>query len=254
MSGADGSRRVQIKSRCVSALWKTSLKNTSLTTFFMKALLIPVKDTANAKTRLAGLLSPEERTRLAWTMFEDVSCAVSATLGLDRVVLVSSFKPAIEHARGLGWEVLVEQTQDSESASVDWASRVLAERGFDTVMRLPADIPLVEARDIDELFSIELQSPACVLVASREGTGTNAIIRTPPILFPSRFGPNSLALHQQEAARAGVECLIVNNRRIALDIDDPNDLKLLFETGSATKTHSALAKMRFADRIDRMKH
>jgi 2-phospho-L-lactate guanylyltransferase len=219
----------------------------------MKALLIPVKDPAKAKTRLAGLLSQEERTRLAWTMFEDVSRAVSATPGPHRVVLVSSFEPALEHARGLGWEVLVERSQESESASVDWASRVLAERGFDTVMRLPADIPLVEARDIEELFSIELQSPAAVLVPSRAGTGTNAIIRTMPNLFPSRFGPNSLVLHKQEAARVGVECLIVNNARIALDIDDPDDVKLLLETGEATKTHSALASMRVDGRIDRMK-
>jgi 2-phospho-L-lactate guanylyltransferase len=236
----------------MSALSQTSLK-TALTTSFMKALLIPVKDTANAKTRLAGLLSREERTRLAWTMFEDVSRAVSSARGPDRVVLVSSFEPAIAHARSLGWEVLVERTQESESASVDWASRVLAERGFDTVMRLPADIPLVEARDIEELFSIELRTPAAVLVPSRAGTGTNAIIRTAPNLFPSRFGPNSLVLHKEEAARVGVECLIVNNPRIALDIDDPDDVRLLFETGGAAKTRSALEKMRIGERIDRMK-
>ena len=206
----------------------------------MRALLIPFKDPATAKTRLAGLLSPEERARLAWAMFEDVSSAVSATTRPDHVVLVSSFEPAIERARSLGWEVLVEQSQESESASIDWASRVLAERGFDTVMRLPADLPLIEARDIDELISIELRAPAAALVPSREGTGTNAIIRMPPDLFPSRFGPNSLGLHKQEAARVGVVCLVVNNERIALDIDEPSDLKLLLQLGVGTMTHSTV--------------
>lgn len=214
----------------------------------MKALLIPLKDPANAKSRLGGLLSQEERARLAWAMFEDVSRAVCATTRLDRVVLVSSFEPAIEHARSLGWEVLVEQSQESESASIDWASRVLAGRGFDTVMRLPADIPLVEPRDIDELISIELESHAAVLVPSREGTGTNAITRVPPDLFPSCFGPNSLALHKQEAARVGVECLIVNYARIALDIDEPADLKVLLETGGGSQTLSMLGEMRVGDR------
>lgn len=209
----------------------------------MKALLIPLKDPANAKSRLAGLLLADERRRLAWAMFEDVSRAVCATTRPDRVVLVSSFEPAIEHARSARWEVLVEQSQESESASINWASRVLAERGFDTVLRLPADIPLVEARDIDELISVELQAPAAVLVPSREGTGTNAILRTPPNLFPSRFGPNSLALHKQEAVRAGVECLIVTNPRIALDIDEPVDLTVLLEIGGSTQTLSVLAEM-----------
>lgn len=214
----------------------------------MKALLIPLKDPANAKTRLAGLLLADERRRLAWAMFEDVSRAVCATTRADRVVLVSSFEPAIVHARSAGWDVLTEDSQESESASIDWASRVLAERGFDTVMRLPADIPLVEARDIDELISLELRVHDAVLVPSREGTGTNAILRTPPALFPSRFGPNSLMLHKQEAVRAGVECLIVANTRIALDIDEPADLKVLLETGGSTQTLSVLAEMQIARR------
>lgn len=214
----------------------------------MKALLIPVKDPATAKSRLAGLLSPEERVRLAWAMFEDVSRAVSATTRPDLVVLVSSFERAIEHARSLGWEVLVEQSQQSESDSVDWASRMLAERGFDTVMRLPADLPLIEARDVDELISIELRAPAAVLVPSREGTGTNAIIRMPPDLFPSRFGQNSLNLHKQEAALVGVVCLVVKNERIALDIDEPSDLKLLLQLGVSTKTHSIVESLGIEER------
>lgn len=214
----------------------------------MKAILIPVKNPENAKTRLAGLLSREERVRLAWAMFEDVSRAVCATTKADSIVLVSSFEPAIERARALRWDVLVEQFQESESASIDWASSVLAGRGFDTVLRLPADIPLVDPRDIDELISIELRSHAAVLVPSLEGTGTNAIARMPPDLFPSRFGPDSLALHKREAARVGAECLIVNNTRIALDIDEPADLKLLLETGGCSKTLSLICEMRVAER------
>jgi len=215
----------------------------------MKALLIPVKDPTHAKTRLAEFLSDAERRRLAWAMFEDVTAAATAACRPDRVVLVSSFPPALENARALGWEVLVEETQVSESASVDWASRVLSGSGFDTVLRLPADLPLVQADDIDELLSIELDSPGALLVPSREVTGTNAIIRTPPALFPSRFGPNSLALHRQEAARVGVECLVVTNRRIGLDIDEPADLELLLKEGSGTRACGVLREMSVPERL-----
>ncbi|HTF37319.1 MAG TPA: 2-phospho-L-lactate guanylyltransferase [Blastocatellia bacterium] len=215
----------------------------------MKALLIPVKDPTHAKTRLAELLLEEERRRLAWAMFEDVTRAIVNARAPDRVVMVTSFTPAIERARSLGWDVLIEESQTSESASVDWASRILSERGFDTVMRLPADLPVVRAEDIDELLSIELDSPGALLVPSREGTGTNAIIRTPPALFPSRFGPNSLALHKQEAARIAVECVIVNNARIALDIDEPADVELLMEEGGATLALAALREMKVFERL-----
>jgi len=215
----------------------------------MKALLIPIKDLANAKTRLAGLLTSEERRRLAWAMFEDVSRAVSNAVKPDRIVLVSNFARAIDHARNLGWDVLVEETQVSESASIDWASRALAEQGIDAVMRLPADLPMLQAADIDELLSLNLRAPAAVLVPSGEGTGTNAIIRTPPALFRSRFGPNSLALHKQEAARVGVQCRIVNNARIALDIDEPADLQRLIERGRNTLTYRALVEMNIDERL-----
>src|SRR6185503_19063746 len=215
----------------------------------MKALLIPIKDPANAKTRLAQTLSPDERRLLAWAMFEDVSRAAARATKPDRVVIATSYRPAIERAERLGWDVLVEQSQQSESLSVDWASRVLAERGFDLVMRLPADLPLVQAEDIDELLSKELRAPSALIVPSREGTGTNAIIRTPPALFASRFGPNSLALHKEEAARAGIECVIVHNPRIALDIDEPADLELLIESGRGTQAFAALARMKIEKRL-----
>src|SRR5947209_206588 len=76
---------------------------------FMRALLIPVKDPANAKTRLAELLSLDERRRLAWAMFEDVSRAVHSAREPDCVVMVTSYAPAIKRARELGWEVLIEE-------------------------------------------------------------------------------------------------------------------------------------------------
>ena len=182
-------------------------------------------------------------------MFEDVSRAVRDARRPDCVVIVTSYARAAERAREFEWEVLIEDSQNSESASVDWASGVLAERGIDTVMRLPADLPLVRAEDIDALLSIGLDSPGAVLVPSREGTGTNAIIRTPPAVFASRFGPNSLALHRQEAAKVGVECIVVENGRIALDIDEPADVELLLETGGDTETFDVLVEMGMVERL-----
>ncbi|HEY7544324.1 MAG TPA: 2-phospho-L-lactate guanylyltransferase [Blastocatellia bacterium] len=212
-------------------------------------MLIPIKDPERAKTRLAALLAADERRALAWAMFEDVSRAASRA-SPDRVVLVTSYEPAIERARKLGWTVLIEEAQSSESASIDWASMRLAEMRFDAVMRLPADVPLVRAEDIDALLQVDLRTPAALMVPSREGTGTNAIIRTPPHLFPSRFGPGSLALHKEEAARVGVECLIMENARIALDIDEPADIESVVEIESDTETYRLLMAMSIMERMN----
>ena len=210
----------------------------------MTALLIPVKDPSRGKTRLSAFFTLEERRRLAWAMFEDVIRAAAAASKPDRVLVLTSFDLAIKRARKAGFEVLIEQSQISESASVDWASRLLTEQTFDSVMRLPADLPLVRGEDIDELLNTRMPSPGALLVPSRDGTGTNAIIRSPPDIFCSRFGPNSLELHRQEAARAGAACLIVENERIAIDIDEPTDVRLFMERGRGTETFRLLSEIK----------
>ena len=209
----------------------------------MNALLIPVKDPSRGKTRLGNVFTLEERRRLAWVMFEDVINAAARATKPDRIVVVTSFDLAAERARGAGFEVLIEQSQTSESASIDWASRLLRDQSFDSVMRLPADLPLVRAEDIDQLLTARIPSPGALLVPSRDGTGTNAIIRTPPDIFGSRFGPNSLDLHRREAAGAGAECLIVVNERIAVDIDEPDDVRFFMERGRGTETFRVLSEI-----------
>ena len=72
----------------------------------MKALLIPFKDPSRAKTRLAKLLSEDERRRLALAMFDDVTEAVAAANQADRIFLISSFAPAVQRARDLGLSLI----------------------------------------------------------------------------------------------------------------------------------------------------
>lgn len=215
----------------------------------MKVLLVPVKDPSRAKQRLSGILLPEERARLDWAMFEDVSRALEAITATDRVVVVTSDGRSARHARELGWDVIFEEAQISESDSVDCASRLLRRRGATAVLRLPADIPLVQASDVERLLDLQTVSPSAVLVPSWDGLGTNALLRTPPDVFPSRFGPNSLALHQQEAQRAGVPCVLVDNPRIALDLDEPADLSRFLARGQGTRTFHALADMGIPERL-----
>jgi 2-phospho-L-lactate/phosphoenolpyruvate guanylyltransferase len=215
----------------------------------MKAIIVPVKEPSNAKTRLDGLLSPIERRSLAWAMFLDVTKALSGIEDLCHVFIVTSYERAARHALENGLGLLTEQHQLSESASVDWASGILAARGFDSVLRLPADLPLVQSADVAGLLSIETAPPASVLVPSRDGTGTNAILRTPPRLFPSHFGPNSLARHVDECERAGAAPLIVSNERIGLDIDEPADIELFLERGAGTETFRMLTEINVTGRM-----
>src|SRR5260370_998067 len=186
---------------------------------------------------------------LSADMCSEVARAVSGVGREDGIFVVTNYMPAAQQARLLGFDVLLEASQESESASVDWASRELESRRYDQVMRLPADIPLVTAGDIDGLLEMGLRQPGVLMVPSREGTGTNSIMRTPATLFQSHFGPDSLRLHSDEADRLGVKPVIVGNERIGLDIDEPDDLAALLECGGWTETFGFLSETGIAQAV-----
>ena len=203
----------------------------------MRALLLPVKDLRNAKKRLAGVLTPEERFGLAQAMLADTIRTVQSVRCAKKILVVSNYQPVLYAAQENGWEILREDRQISESHAVDFASRVCEERGVTGLLRVPLDVPLAQAGDIDELLMMECGVPALVIVPSRSGTGTNAILRTPPALFPSHFGEGSLAKHVSEAKRAGARVFIQRNLRLEMDVDDESDLRALLEhdlTGTET--------------------
>ncbi len=193
----------------------------------MKALLIPVKDLRNAKQRLAPALSQPQRTALAEAMFDDFCASVAQISCVDRIFVATNYEPAIERASAFGWDVLRETSQESESASVDAASRICAGLGITSLARLPIDLPLVTPADIEQLFAAARPAPSAVIVPSRSGTGTNALLRTPPTLFSSFFGPNSFPKHTREAERCGAELAVLRNERLELDVDDWDDLQVL---------------------------
>ena len=211
----------------------------------MKAILIPVKEFREAKKRLAPHFSTADRAALAEAMCEDFFEVIAATRCVERVFVVSKEPGALTRARERGWETILEARQVSESDSVDVASQYCAAQGVQALLRLPIDLPLAEPRDIeavfrnlDEKFEKKFDgAPATVLVPSRDGTGTNALLRSPPGLFPSRFGPNSFALHLAEAERCGARMCVLRNARLELDVDELEDLRgvhMHLRPGSAT--------------------
>ncbi|MDX2029793.1 MAG: 2-phospho-L-lactate guanylyltransferase [Blastocatellia bacterium] len=214
----------------------------------MRYLLIPVKDLTRAKQRLAEVMSQEERTALAWAMLENALAAAAQSRRADRIAIVTLYPPAVALAERYGMEVILETEQISESASVDFGAREAMKRGATAVLRLPIDLPSITAADIDEVFAAANEA-AVVLVPSRDGTGTNAILRSPPDLFPSHFGAGSFRKHLREAELAQAACRVLDLPRIALDIDEPQDLRELLERGTDSPIREFLMNLGVEERL-----
>jgi 2-phospho-L-lactate guanylyltransferase len=221
----------------------------------MRALLLPVKDLRNAKQRLVGILTPEERFTLAHAMLADTVRAMRGVERADKIFVVTNYEPAMQAARENGWHTLSEDRQISESVSVDDASHRIASMGFSAVLRIPLDLPLIQSRDIDEIFEIECAAPAIVIVPSRDGTGTNAILRTPPTLFPSHFGAGSFEKHCAEANSARAQIHHRRNERVEMDVDDEADLRELIQRDlTGTRTGAFLSASGIAQRLSARQH
>ncbi len=218
-----------------------------------KFILIPVKDLTRAKQRLAGLLSQPERTELAWLMLEQTFAQAAPARGCDGVAVVTVYEPAIKLGKQYGFEIIPETAQVSESVSVDFGSRILAARGVQSVLRLPIDLPLITPDDIERILSRIVNQPSCqpscVLVPSGDGTGTNALARTPPDLFPSHFGPQSRSKHEAEARQCAAHCELLELPRIALDLDDPGDVRAFLQAGSGSRVDAFLQKLHINERL-----
>lgn len=203
----------------------------------MRGILIPVKEFHESKKRLAPHFSLADRAALAEAMCEDFFRVVAATRCADRIFVISKEAGALSRARRRGWETFIEPHQTSESDSVDAGSRFCAEGGIEALLRLPIDLPLVEPRDIEAVFEELDASPSVVIVPSSDGTGTNALLRSPAVLFPSHFGPNSFPRHLAEAKERGARTRILRNPRLEVDIDELDDLRRIsnqLQPGSAT--------------------
>lgn len=199
--------------------------------------VIPIKDLANAKTRLAPALSPEERRGLFTAMAEDVLTAAAAAKGLAGVLVLSNDGTARELAARHGARVEQEPENVGQSAAVARAAAIVMAEGADGVLTLPADAPLATAAEIDAVLARHPAGrPAMTIVPDHARRGSNCLALTPGGLIPLHFGHVSFAPHLAEAEKIGVVPRIIDDLPgIALDVDTPEDLAKALAVGRETR-------------------
>jgi 2-phospho-L-lactate guanylyltransferase len=184
--------------------------------------LLPVKSPHNAKQRLDGFLSAEQREKLARILYKQTLGALCQAEGIDRVVVVTNDSGVAEHARSSGVLVFEENEQVSHSVSADAACLRAIELGATTVLLVPIDVPLVTPADFSRLAAAA--RPGLIVVPSADGTGTNAMVRTPPDVIESRFGPGSCRAHLDQARLKNVPADILRLPGLMFDVDTPEDV------------------------------
>ena len=191
--------------------------------------LLPVKSPSGALQRLQAVLSLPERVRLAGTMYREMLEKMMAVERFDRVVVVSNDKSVLDHARRAGARVLEESGQNGHSHSADWAAARCLEMGARTLVFVPIDVPLATSGELDSLAGAgrQLGDPGLIIVPSQDGSGTNALVRTPPGVVTSCFGVGSFEAHIAQAKEKAVPVEAKRPPGIVFDVDTPEDLLTL---------------------------
>jgi len=196
-------------------------------------ILIPVKSLANAKQRLASILDQATRTELAKAMLCDVLETVHNWANHRDVSIVTSDPYALELAQRFGFHVIPEGLNHSETDAIEMATRVCEARGVSSTLVIPGDIPLIQVSELEEILQAA-PDQGSVLVPAADGRGSNAVWRRPAGLFPLRFGNDSFKPHLAAARATKKPCVILSLPGIALDIDNPADLRQLVEAPGET--------------------
>jgi len=188
-------------------------------------ILVPVKNLVDAKQRLSPLLSPDERVALAQAMCEDVLQALARWQSRPMVAVVTSDSFARDLAARFHFEVVADDNS-GETNAIDMATAFCRERGAESTLVVPADIPLIDSAELQQIVDSAPPGGA-VLVPDAAGRGTNAAWRSPGDLFPLRFGNDSFLPHLAAAKATGLPCVVLELPGIALDVDRPDDLREL---------------------------
>jgi 2-phospho-L-lactate guanylyltransferase len=200
--------------------------------------ILPMKTFGEAKQRLDEELQPGPRRALAEAMFCDVLVALRRANAIDQVLVVSSDHGAQRIAGGYGAMVL-EEPDSGHSDAATQGVREAIELGADRALLVPGDCPLLDPAEVDELIARPAPARSALIVPDRHGTGTNALLLTPPDSMAPSFGPGSCARHAAEAEAAGIAGEIVTVASLALDVDTPDDLATVQATLAVTRGGAA---------------
>jgi 2-phospho-L-lactate guanylyltransferase len=209
------------------------------------AAILPVKSFGAAKQRLGSLLGAGSRQALAQAMFQDVLASLRKVEAIERIVIVAS-EPTVEFAADEQVVLLEDEVREGQTPAAVAGIRWAVASGFERVLLVPGDTPLLSAAELGELLANAPED--VVIVPDRHGTGTNGLLLRPPTVIEPSFGPDSLQRHVAAAESAGVSHRVERMPSLVFDVDTSEDLAVVAEAiessrAIAPRTRGALRQL-----------
>jgi len=189
--------------------------------------IVPVKPLRRGKSRLAGVLTEEERLDLNSQLLIHTVDILSDIPDIEQVLVVSRDQAALALARAHGARTVQENGAPELNVALTRATIVAKRYATRGVLIIPSDLPMISKEDVYAMLALVQDPPVVVLSPDRKKEGTNAMVVCPVGLIEYDYGPNSFERHCQRARQAGARLEICELPSFALDMDVPEDLELV---------------------------
>jgi 2-phospho-L-lactate guanylyltransferase len=199
--------------------------------------IVPVKKIGVSKRRLSQSLSLQERKSLTIAMLEDVLKALHTSV-VNKVLVVSNDSKVHPIAERFGADFF-SPLRKGLNFAIEEAWAWCIRNNADSLLVLPADIPLVTSRDIDCIVQLGSGDRHVVLSPSKDW-GTNAFYQCPPHIIHANFGNDSFIKHTEEARSKGASVKYYYSLGVGLDVDSTEDLQVLLKVKNETLSKQVL--------------
>jgi 2-phospho-L-lactate/phosphoenolpyruvate guanylyltransferase len=189
--------------------------------------IVPVKPLGRGKSRLASVLSQQERADLNRHLLAHTVDTLRELPEIEQVLVVSRDPAALALARDHGARTV--QENGAPHLNIALARATILAKNYITrgILIVPADLPLISPEDVRAMLDRAKYPPVVVVAPDRHHQGTNALLVCPAGLIEYEFGPGSFQRHCALARHAGARLEICELPSLALDVDFPEDLDII---------------------------
>lgn len=197
--------------------------------------IVPVKSLRRGKSRLAGVLTDEERSALNQDLLIKTLMCLKTIQKIDQILVISYDPEALAKARELDVMTVQEGSKTNINNALRRATVAANAYNASKVLIIPADLPFIDKGEMESFLAQEGEPPEIIISSDRHSEGTNALFINPIGILEYNFGPWSFRKHIEQAERKKIKVKIKNMESLTFDLDVPEDLEIFMNTSKINK-------------------
>ena len=185
--------------------------------------VVPVKDPASGKSRLASVLDAVDRRALCASLARHTLRTCAAAFGPARTIVVTASAEIADFAGRAGIPFVHEADEAGLNAALALGADRAQREGAGALLVVPTDLPLLTKEALHAVADALPGGAGVVLVPDRHESGTNVMALAPARKDLFAFGEGSFRRHASLARQAGCDVRIHRDKALGLDLDLAED-------------------------------